>query len=59
VFARISAADQQQAEAALDAAANTQTTLRETTIPERVAWLETIADPKWFDYREIEASVAR
>ena len=43
VFARISAADQQQAEAALDAAANVQTTLRETTIPERVAWLETIA----------------
>jgi glyceraldehyde-3-phosphate dehydrogenase [NAD(P)+] len=43
VFARVSAADQQQAEAALDAAADAQATLRETTIPERVAWLETIA----------------
>lgn len=43
VFAQISAADQQQAEAALDAAADAQAILRETTIPERVAWLETIA----------------
>jgi glyceraldehyde-3-phosphate dehydrogenase [NAD(P)+] len=43
VFARVSAADQQQAEAAIDAAADAQATLRETTIPERVAWLETIA----------------
>jgi glyceraldehyde-3-phosphate dehydrogenase [NAD(P)+] len=43
VFARVSTADQQQAEAALDAAADAQTTLRETTVPERVAWLETIA----------------
>jgi glyceraldehyde-3-phosphate dehydrogenase [NAD(P)+] len=43
MFARVSAADQQQAEAALDAAADAQATLRETTIPERVAWLETIA----------------
>jgi glyceraldehyde-3-phosphate dehydrogenase [NAD(P)+] len=43
VFARVSTADQRQAEAALNAAVNVQTTLRETTIPERVAWLETIA----------------
>jgi glyceraldehyde-3-phosphate dehydrogenase [NAD(P)+] len=43
VFARVSAADQRQAEAALTAAVNVQTTLRETTIPKRVSWLETIA----------------
>jgi phosphohistidine swiveling domain-containing protein len=43
VFARVSAANQQQAEAALDAAADAQAPLRETTIPERVAWLDAIA----------------
>jgi glyceraldehyde-3-phosphate dehydrogenase [NAD(P)+] len=43
VFAQVVAANQQQAEAALDAAADAQATLRETTVPERVAWLEAIA----------------
>jgi glyceraldehyde-3-phosphate dehydrogenase [NAD(P)+] len=44
VFARVSAANQQQAESALDAAADAQTELRASTILERARWLEAIAE---------------
>ncbi|EMA50612.1 Aldehyde Dehydrogenase [Halococcus morrhuae DSM 1307] len=43
VFARVKAADGEQAESALAAAENAQSALAATTIPERVAWLEAIA----------------
>ena len=43
VFAEAAAADKQQAERALAAAQRAKAPLRETTIPERVEWLEQIA----------------
>ncbi|QAU11908.1 aldehyde dehydrogenase [Halorubrum sp. BOL3-1] len=43
-FARVAAADSEQAEDALAAAADAQSALRETTPVERARWLESIAD---------------
>jgi len=43
-FARVDAASEAQAELALEAAKRAQSTMRATTIPERVAWLEAIAE---------------
>lgn len=54
VFARVSAADQSQAESALAAAEDAQSALAATTVPERVAWLETIAA----ELRERKAELA-
>ncbi|RBI64522.1 aldehyde dehydrogenase [halophilic archaeon] len=44
VFAEVAAADGEQADAALEAAQRAQAEMRETTIPQRVEWVETIAD---------------
>ena len=44
IFARVDAASGNQAESALEAAERTQDVMGETTIPERVAWLEAIAE---------------
>jgi glyceraldehyde-3-phosphate dehydrogenase [NAD(P)+] len=44
VFARVDPASQKQAESALEATERAQDVMRETTIPERVSWLEAIAD---------------
>ncbi|EMA48477.1 aldehyde dehydrogenase family protein [Halococcus salifodinae] len=43
VFGRVTAASPLQAGAALDAAENAQAAMADSTIPERVAWLEAIA----------------
>ncbi|MFC4450120.1 aldehyde dehydrogenase family protein [Halorussus aquaticus] len=43
-FAQVAAASPEQADDALAAAERAQAELRETTIPQRVAWLEAIAD---------------
>ncbi len=43
-FARVAGAGPEEAEAALDAANRAEAQMRETTIPERVAWLDEIAD---------------
>jgi glyceraldehyde-3-phosphate dehydrogenase [NAD(P)+] len=59
VFARFDATDEAQAEAALDAAKRAQAAMRETTIPERVGWLEAIADGLLDRRGEIAESIVR
>jgi glyceraldehyde-3-phosphate dehydrogenase [NAD(P)+] len=44
VFAEVAAADAEHAEQALAAAQRAQAEMRETTIPQRAEWMETIAD---------------
>ncbi|PSP75993.1 aldehyde dehydrogenase [Halobacteriales archaeon QS_3_64_16] len=59
VFARVDAASEQQAEDALRAASEVQRTMRETTIPERVAWLEAIATELEDRREEIARTIVR
>ncbi|WP_266076978.1 aldehyde dehydrogenase family protein [Haladaptatus caseinilyticus] len=44
IFAEVAAADAEQAEEALATAQRAQAEMRETTIPQRAEWMETIAD---------------
>ena len=44
IFARVEAASEEQAALALGAASRAEAVMRETTIPERVGWLEAIAE---------------
>jgi len=59
VFARVDAASEQQAEDALRATSETQRTMRGTTIPERVAWLEEIATGLEDRKEEIAETIVR